>query len=41
MQKSFGLVKIQSGAIVVADASHDILLDNGFEAALGSTFEMR
>jgi hypothetical protein len=40
-QKAFGLAKINSGATVVADASGNVLLDNGFEAALGATFEMR
>jgi hypothetical protein len=39
--KAFGLVIIPSGTNVVADASRDILLDNGFEAALGCTFEMK
>ncbi len=36
-----GDVLITSGKEVIVDARNDILLDKGFEAALGCTFEMR
>jgi hypothetical protein len=39
--RATGLAKIASGANITLDASGDILFDNGFEAALGSTFEAR
>ena len=39
--KSFGLAKINSGANVTVNASGDILLDNGFEAALGSQLTLQ
>jgi hypothetical protein len=39
--QSYGDVLITSGKEVIVDATNDILLDKGFEAALGCTFELR